>query len=70
MEEVLLSPDKSDGQIFDEMKVLADKYGLWAEVREAYDRYRAGGDSAHEAAWCALYDWDCLPIDLILHKKT
>ena len=40
------------------MKARADAYGLWAEVKDAYDGYRKNGDTPSEAAWCALYDWD------------
>lgn len=40
------------------MKARADAYGLWAEVKDAYDGYRKGGDTPADAAWCALYDWD------------
>ena len=51
---------KTEGQVFDAMKAIADKYGLWAEVREQYNGFISGGDDPKTAAWCALYDWDCL----------
>lgn len=44
--------------VIERMRKEAERYGLWAEVKEAYDSYRAAGDSPKQAAWCALYDWD------------
>lgn len=43
------------------MKTVADAYGLWAEVKEAYDNYRAEGEEPAEACADALYDWDLSP---------
>lgn len=42
------------------MEAQADKYGLLFEVRQAFDRYIAAGDSVAEATYCALCDWDVL----------
>ena len=41
----------------DALKV-ADSYGLRAEFRSGYIRYRKRGDSVDQACACALYDWD------------
>lgn len=51
-------PKQDEAKIVASMKARADAYGLWVEVKEAYDNYRKNGDSPAEAAWCALYDWD------------
>ena len=40
------------------MKTVADAYGLWAEVKQAYDNYRTEGIAPAEACTYALYDWD------------
>ena len=40
------------------LKKLGEAFGLWAEVKEAYDIYRATGDHPRLAAMCAMYDWD------------
>lgn len=42
------------------------KFGLENEVQEQYDRYRALGDTEEEAAWGAVYEWDCC--DLVRNK--
>lgn len=47
-------------ELIGNMRESADKYGLWAEVKEHYDRCRASGDSPHVAAFHALYEWDLL----------
>ena len=47
-----------EADVLSRMKAIADERGLWAEVNDAYDSYRKGGDTPDEAAWCALYDWD------------
>lgn len=53
-----LGASQEEAAIVASMKALADTYGLWHEVKEAYDRYRAAGDMPAQAAQCALYDWD------------
>lgn len=47
-----------EAKIIAYMKTIADAYGLWAEVKAAYDSYRAEGEAPAVAADCALYDWD------------
>ena len=40
---------------------MGDEYGLGEEVREAYERHRAGGAAEEAAAFYACSDWDvCL----------
>ena len=33
------------------------------EVEHVYRQLRAEGESEEGAAWKALYEWDCLPLD-------
>jgi len=47
-----------EAKIIAYMKTIADAYRLWAEVKEAYDNYRAEGEAPAEACTYALYDWD------------
>jgi hypothetical protein len=47
-----------EADVVSRMKKIADAYGLWAEVKAAYDSYRAEGEAPAVAADCALYDWD------------
>lgn len=41
---------------------IAGKYGLQAECLQAFDIEIAGGCDEQEAAWHALYEWDCLDL--------
>lgn len=41
---------------------IAGKCGLDNECLEIFDRLIAQGDTETEAAWCALYEWDCLDL--------
>jgi hypothetical protein len=53
-----VSDHEEEAKIIALMKTIADAYGLWAEVKEAYDNYRAEGEEPAEACTYALYDWD------------
>ena len=41
---------------------VSGQYGLDEECLEIFDRLIARGDHETEAAWCALYEWDCLAL--------
>lgn len=41
---------------------VARPYGLDNECLSAYNRSVEQGVGEEEAAWCALYDWDCLEV--------
>jgi hypothetical protein len=41
---------------------MAKKYGMEAEFKEFYERFRKSGDSEAKAAWSALYEWDLLEV--------
>lgn len=38
---------------------IASKEGLAAECLVEFDHYTTSGDDEAEAAFCALYEWDC-----------
>ena len=42
---------------------LAKKEGLLQEFRDGYRNYRNMSDCVHAACWCAMYDWDMLPLE-------
>ena len=42
------------------MLIRARKWGMEEEVRATYAEAVGEGKEPHEAAWCALYDWDLL----------
>lgn len=43
-----------------EMLEAAGDNGLEDEVVMAFAKYVKQGDTIPRAAWCALYDWDCV----------
>lgn len=43
---------------------VSDHYGLAAECLECYDAATNNQDS-YPAAWEALYEWDCLPLEAL-----
>lgn len=45
------------------VKRVASAEGLEMECLSAYDSYVTAGDNSYDAAWCALYDWDCITSD-------
>lgn len=45
---------------YEACKRLAQKAGLEDEVMSVYERCLAAGQDPANAAWCALYEWDCL----------
>ena len=53
-----MNSDVPEGAVVADMKVRADKYGLWDEVWGAYELHRKAGNEPVEAAWRALWDWD------------
>lgn len=42
---------------------IAKQAGLEVECLEEFDTRVAAGDGQSEAAFCALYEWDCCPLD-------
>lgn len=52
-----------DGESYRDAVIrLAKENGLVEECLEEYGRLLANGVADDEAAWAALYEWDCLPI--------
>lgn len=43
------------------VRSVAAKEGLEQECLDEYDRNIEKGYTPEHAAWCALYEWDCLP---------
>lgn len=48
---------EDEASVIARLKAIADEYGLWAEVKEAYDSYRKDGDTPEQAALWAMYDY-------------
>jgi hypothetical protein len=44
------------------MLIRARKWGMEEEVRATYAEGLAEGKEPHDAAWCALYEWDLLDL--------
>ena len=44
------------------MLIRARKWGMEEEVRATYAEALAEGKEPHDAAWCALYEWDLLDL--------
>ena len=46
--------------VIDSMKIMADRYGMWEEVKRDYDYNHSNGMAPMYAAYDALYEWDLL----------
>lgn len=47
---------------FDAMKRVAESHSLWEEVRADYEMGIKDGLDPDNAAWGALYEWDCCEV--------
>lgn len=50
---------QKEWEIIDRMLKRAHLEGLITEVVHSYTSHIQQGDSIEEAAWAAIYDWDC-----------
>lgn len=62
MSEFALRPDETWRDV---VKRIAGEQGLEAECLEEYDFYAGNMTSLDTAAWSALYEWDCLPLEAL-----
>jgi hypothetical protein len=46
----------SETQLLENIKKIADRYGVWEEFKKTYDIYRSNGATPEMAGRCALYD--------------
>lgn len=44
------------------MKRIAQSHGLWDDVRSEYEKGVKDGLDPDNAAWAALYEWDCCDV--------
>lgn len=59
--EVGLRVKRNDGETWrDAVRRVAGHHGMAAECLACFDRELSLGSDDGEAAWSALYEWDCL----------
>lgn len=46
------------------------KYGLEHEIKTEYDESIAAGNNEEDAAWGAVYEWDCCDLTVEGDRKT
>jgi hypothetical protein len=56
--------DEDPEQCVRDMLLCATTNHLGAEVIQTYTEEIRAGKSVQEACWCALYEWDCLPLEV------